>query len=308
MNDYLWDREGTDEEIERLERILRPAGFSPLRSPSPLPRKWAPARTLAASFSFAALLLFSTVLFLNLDPVEPVGYSVTEAGRTYPLAPGTRIEARRTPSRISLGDVGEMTLMPDSLLRILQVDAELHKLRLERGSLQAFISASARPRLVQVETPSTTCVDLGCVYRLSVDEDGTSVVEVLLGRVAFVDGSREVFVPSGARCRALRDRPVRVPISEDAPAPFREAVERFETSRPEERIEAGRALAQRLTRMRDTLTVWHLLQEAQPEIAAAAYEALAKLTAIPPGVTREASLRGDPGALNRWKEHLARGW
>ena len=58
-----------------------------------------------------------------------------------------------------------------------------------------------------VDTPSATATDLGCVYTLHVDEDGTGMLSVAAGWVAFEFNGRESFVPAGASARTdPRDR------------------------------------------------------------------------------------------------------
>ena len=53
---------------------------------------------------------------------------------------------------------------------------------------------SGKSLFVQTRTPATNCVDLGCKYTLTVDGAGDSLVEVTMGRVAFEDRGREVYV------------------------------------------------------------------------------------------------------------------
>ena len=64
----------------------------------------------------------------------------------------------------------------------------------------------------------------------------------------------------------------------------------------------------RESRGRDTLSLWHLLSRVAPGEREAVYERIAALAPPPAGVTKDAALRLDPEALNKWKEELAWTW
>jgi hypothetical protein len=276
-DDYLWDRTGRDEEIERLERLMSPLAY---RTGAP-PRRsrvvsWVPLGVAAAT------LLAIAALFRG--------------------GPGEGYEVARDRTTIDLGDVGRVELEPDSRWRVIARGPDLVKLRLQFGTMRASISADAKPRLFQVETPSTTCVDLGCVYSLTVDGDGRSVVRVTLGRVAFQDGAREVYVPSGALCRAGRRGPG-LPHFEDGSPELAAAIRAFDDAPT---LARARDVIARCTWDRDALTLWHLVQNPERVVAEAGYDALAKLVGEPEGVPREALLSGDREAVEKWKNRL--GW
>jgi hypothetical protein len=61
-------------------------------------------------------------------------------------------------------------------------------------------------------------------------------------------------------------------------------------------------------RVRDTLTLWHLLSRVELEDRARVYDRIASLTPVPSGVSREQALRLDPETLRRWKDELAWTW
>lgn len=272
-DDYLWNRTGSDDDVERLEKLM-----------APLAHREAPRARLrpGAVLPFAAAVAAALLIVASIFTPAPAS---TE---------------RRT---IDLGAVGSVVVEPHSRVRILKQNDDLVKLRLELGTIHASISAFARPRLFQVETPTTTCVDLGCHYTLTVDRDGRSVVTVTIGQVAFVDGAREVYVPMGASCRA-GTRGAGTPAWTDAPDDLLKAVHAFD-DRPS--AERAREVVARSTQPRDSLTLWHLLADRDAGVAALALDALEKRGA-PDGVSRDAVLRRDPAALEAWKSHLARDW
>lgn len=269
-DDYLWDKTGRDPDIERLERILRPLAHQTPR------RRWLAPLSMAAAVALFVLLL------------------------AYEPDPGSRIVTSDQARTLSIADIGTVVADPYTELRILQT----YRLRLERGTIHASIGLNARPRLFQVETPATTCVDLGCKYTLSVDASGRSIVRVLTGRVAFVDGSREVYVPAGAWCRAAPGRGSGTPLWDDAPPALVDAVAAFDAAA--DRRSAARRVVEQAVRAKDTLTLWHFLQD--PEVAEIGLDALIRLAGPAPGIPRDVTLRRDSYALAAWKEHLEDFW
>jgi hypothetical protein len=57
-----------------------------------------------------------------------------------------------------------------------------------------------------------------------------------------------------------------------------------------------------------TITLWHLLQRETPAVRARVYERLAALAPPPASVTRDRVLRGESGALQRWRTELQPEW
>jgi len=62
------------------------------------------------------------------------------------------------------------------------------------------------------------------------------------------------------------------------------------------------------SRVRDTLTLWHLLFRVEVGERARVYDRIAALTPVPSGVTREKALALDTATLTRWREELAWTW
>ncbi|HEU5393401.1 MAG TPA: hypothetical protein VFV36_01235, partial [Candidatus Methylomirabilis sp.] len=144
-------------------------------------------------------------------------------------------------------------------------------------------------------------VDIGCVYRTLVDEEGRTTLAVLSGRVSFEVPGRKVLVPADASCRAYPGRGPGLPVWEDAPGGLAAAVERLD-----EGPDPG-ALAKVLevVRPKDSLTLWHLLEHADAEVRRAAFERLSQIAA-PPEELREGA--ADREALERWRDKLERFW
>ena len=62
------------------------------------------------------------------------------------------------------------------------------------------------------------------------------------------------------------------------------------------------------SRVRDTLTLWHLLSRVDPAERGRVYDRIAELTPPPSGVTRDKVLQLDPATLTLWREELAWTW
>lgn len=313
-DDYLWDGSGEpDPEIERMERALEPFRYRGAPRQQPAPARMPGLPWLAAA---AAVVLLAA--WVSRSPLPSSGATAWQVSRlegTAHLGPNdARLDmALHRGQVVRTGGASELTLEAEPVGRIdLGPNSELRAstdrtVVLRRGNLHAFIWAP--PRDFIVETPSARAVDLGCEYTLQVDESGNGLLRVSMGWVAFQYDRREAFIPAGAECRTRRAGPG-IPYYEDAGPAFQEAVARFESGN-------AAALKTILTdaRVRDGLTLWHLLTRVAPGDRGAVFDRFAKLVALPVGVTREAAVRGDShtidlcwNALNLEDTGWWRGW
>lgn len=284
MSDYLWDKSGSDAEVEALEGLLAPARLGAPRA--------RPSRRLAlvAGIAAAALFAFGVAGALKRAPVDN-RWVAQEDGRR----------------RLDLGRFGEVMAEPDAKVRVVRMDDTLHSLRLDRGTIHASITSAARPRLFQVETPAATCIDLGCHYSLSVDSRGVTHVKVDTGRVLFDHGARDVFIPEGASCKAAPGRAPFTPMHDNAPAALRKAVEAFDAARVGRRGVEAKIACDLIQRREDGLVAWHFLQDPEKSVVGAAREALVRLTTVPEcGVPRPKADGADE--LRAWRDSLFPEW
>jgi anti-sigma factor RsiW len=209
----------------------------------------------------------------------------------------------RSSAMLKIGEIGSVKIAPNTRLRVVTARPDDHRLTLTRGEIQAKISAP--PRLFFVNTASGTAVDLGCEYTLSTDEAGFGLLRVTKGWVAFQWKGLESLVPAGASCRTQPQAGPGIPYFDDASDSLKQALEAFSSEKA-----ADDALAVILfeARVRDTLTLWHLLSRVSLEDRARVFDRIAVLTPIPAGVSRDLALRLDPQTLNHWKEELAWTW
>jgi len=209
-------------------------------------------------------------------------------------------------AEINVSDIGQVEIDPNTRVRLLETNPTEHRLELAQGRLSARISAP--PRLFFVNTPSGVAADLGCAYTLEVDGGGRSLLRVTLGWVALQLKDRESFVPAGAACVTRPGIGPGTPYFEDASESFRSALTKldFESDANGQRKSLDSLLGS--ARVRDTLTLWHLLGRVDGDDRARVYDRMAKLTPPPPGVTRAGVLALDQKMLDSWKDELEINW
>ena len=321
-DDYLWDGSGPpDPDVERLERMLgqlrstakMPDIAATVRRKPDAPTRWSSARflvpTLAAAASIVAMIgvTWQTTRETRSWEVERMagqprigGSALAGTGR---LAVGeTLVTDGASRARLDVSTIGQATIDTDSSVRLVDTREGHHKLALERGTLHAFITAP--PGQFVVDTPSATATDLGCVYTLHVDEDGSGTLSVIAGWVAFEFSGRESFVPAGASSRTDPRLGPGTPRYDDATQEFRNAMDDVDGSADPARRFAGLTLVLREARERDAMTLWHLIPRVGEKYRALVMDALAARVPMPAGVTREAVMRLDKPALDQWWDAL----
>ena len=306
-DDYLWDGSGQpDAEIVRLEALLRPYRHTeaPLLLPArtPAPRRFASAVMQLLTAAASLVLVAAAAWFASAN--RPSGWTVQSLAGS-PSVAGTRIDApSRLPigqvvttdaasrARIDVGSIGIVDVEPNSRVRLITSRAGEHRMALDHGQIRALIWAP--PRLFFVNTPSATAVDLGCAYRLQVDDRGWGKVRVESGWVTFEHNGRESFIPKDAMCATRPGFGPGTPCYEDAPAGLEDALTILDFS-PTSDVRRRAALQTVLAgaRVKDALTLWHLLSRGTPEERGRVYDRMAALVPPPPGATRDAIVRGD---------------
>lgn len=287
-DDYLWSGAGEpDPDVAELERLL--GRFA--HDGRPLGRR----RRVRPILLAAAALVIAVGAIVWTTSARPDALALV-AGDVR-LAENEWFTATESARALALGRIGNLELEPGSRLQVRRVAADETRLYLEQGALHAFVAADAPARFFQVETPSARCVDLGCEYDLRVDAQGDALVEVSLGQVAFELGDRDVYIPSGARCRATKAGGLGTPHFVDCAPALAALVARFDATRdPDARADVAAKLAATASTEQDTLTLWHLLRDGDPRIAASAEARLVELI-------------GHPHAdADAWREYLGVFW
>jgi hypothetical protein len=261
---------------------------SPRRGARPAPWRWAVAAAIIMAVVGIAYRYLQGPRWnvVRLEGSPAVGQ----------VAAGEWIETdARSRVSVEIGRIGFVELSPNTRVRVVAARPGEHRLALARGEIRASISAP--PKLFFVDTASGTAVDLGCEYTLHTDENGSGLLRVTRGWVAFQCKGLESLVPAGASCRTRAQAGPGIPYFDDAPERLKEA------------LETG-ALGEILpaSRVRDTLTLWHLLARVEAGDRGRVFDRMAALAPLPAGVSREKALALDPPTLTRWREELAWTW
>jgi hypothetical protein len=285
------------------------------------PRKvWRPQLT-AAAVAFALVAVFSAFLSIHRpDEVPKVEGWVVETRRGAPVIQNVAIsptgsakldvgETLRTDAtsqaRVQIADVGELLVDTNTRVRLVTTNANEHRIALDQGSLYAVPSAA--PRLFIVDTPSARLIDLGSIFNLTVEPDGSSLLFVEQGLVLLAHGERKSYVPAHTSAKARSGLDAGTPFHAASSDRFRTALEVIDveeaasryhdfgnrTSRHVEIVlsEAGR---------RDAPTLWHLLPRVHESDRGRVYERLASFIPPPAGVTRDGILSLDAEMLRAW--------
>lgn len=200
-------------------------------------------------------------------------------------------------ARLTIGEIGEVIVDPNSRLRLLDTTPGNHRLKLERGVMHALIWAP--PRLFFVETPSATAVDLGCAYTLEVDAAGVGLLEVTAGYVALEHPGRHALVTAGMRCITRPGQGPGTPFNKDTSPAFLEALTHFdlgETASLNSLLSAAQP--------GDALSLWHLLTRTSRAHRSLIFDKLTVLQPPPSEVTKEGILAGDATLLKTWASSM----
>lgn len=270
-----------------------------LQSPTPAPRRW-------MTWVLVPVAVLAAILAIMLHPTRwaVVRLSGAQASLPATVSAGEWLQTDATSrAELRVGSIGTVVIEPNTRLRVLITRANEHRLSLLHGEIAAKISAP--PKLFFVETKSATAVDLGCEYRLNVDDAGNGLLSVTRGWVSFEWQGRESLVPAGASCRTHANVGPGTPFFEDASGKFKAALDDFDFSRGGDT--ALRSILAE-SRPRDTLTLWHLLARVPEPLRPLVYDRMAVFAPPPKGVTREKALVLDPLTLKLWKDELAWTW
>jgi hypothetical protein len=205
-------------------------------------------------------------------------------------------------ARLKVGNIGEVDVHPNSNIKLVQTIPSEYRLMLDHGKINASIWAP--PRLFFVETPSATAIDLGCMYTLEVDEEGSGLLKVTSGWVALKSNERESLIPADAICKTKKDFSPGTPYFTDASEEFIEALDK---------LDFGNSGSESLkiilkeARKRDALSLWHILIKVEGADRIITYNRLAELSMPPDDVTLEGIMNGDILMLDNWWETLGYG-
>jgi hypothetical protein len=323
--DYLWDGTGfADPDIVRLERVLGRLRFAPESAP-PASRPVAAPRVVVfpvrrrssiealVAVAAAGIAMVALTRWPTLPPAP--GLEVTRLAGTptissKPVTAPSRLGVGRwletdalSRASIDIAKVGRVELGPDSRLGLVRTEPGDYRFNLWRGTVQALIFAP--PGQFSMATPSSTAVDLGCIYSMTVDEDGVGTVDVTVGWVGFEWRGRESFIPADAECVTRPRLGPGTPYYKDTSDRFRGALATIDEGRaPAAAITAAVSNIIAEARPRDVVTLWHLLTRVDGVDRNRVFDALNAFVPVPAGVTREGIRAGTQEMLDRWWDKL----
>ena len=332
-DDYLWDRSGPpDPEVARFEELLRPLGqqdVNPVRLelgarhesvPADDPfvttgrRRWSRGWMPLAAAAMVMFAVGGWWLVGRWRPAtswEVITFEETPTasrritGRSELPVGGWLETSAQEKVLIKVADIGNVNVEPRSRLRLIGSRAGDHRLQLVRGTLHATILAP--PGQFAVETASSTAVDLGCAYTLTVDDEGAGLVTVTLGWVGFEWRGRESFIPAGFSGETRPAVGPGTPYHIDSSPAFRQALDTidFRSGAPDMAAAVSRVLEESIER--DEVTLWHLLARVPVAERDRVFEGLSRFVAPPAGVTRDGIRAGRRDMLDQWWDALGLG-
>jgi hypothetical protein len=261
-------------------------------------------QTVFAGLAAAAVIV--AIFALNTFWRSP-SWEVTGLPGTARLRAGQVLETdAASTAQVKVANIGQITVDPNTRIRLLVTRSDEHRIALDHGKLEAMTWAP--PRLFIVETPSAAAVDLGCKYTLEVERDGGSLLHVTLGLVALERDGRETIVPAGAFCRTRAGAGPGTPFFEDSSDTFQSALRDLDSGVAGSERTRQLEIMVREARVRDALSLWHLLPRLDPESRGLIYDRLAQLLPPPAGVTREGIIALDRTMLDAWKKVVSQLW
>jgi hypothetical protein len=225
-----------------------------------------------------------------------------------PLAEKMRLEVGQlvqtdasSRAKISNRAIGTVDVEPNTRLKLISKSLGEQRFALERGAIKA--STWVPPQVFMVETPSGVAVDLGCEYRLTVDDSGRSLLLVTAGWVSLGSKDRVAIIPAAAFCETRPGMAPGTPFSEYASDSLKHALEDFDFGAGGTAA-LGVVLAQ--SHQHDAVTLWHLISRVGENERPGVVDRLDALVSRPQGVTRDGVLRLDKSMLDRWWDEFER--
>ena len=312
--DALWDPSAPDADVAEIESRLAPLRFDPAARPLALPpravetaprrRAWTIALPLAAALMLA---IGGAALWRWTWPERRPWPMTVRAGTAPPRA--DRLEVGRqflagsdTQAIVDVARIGTMTVAPGSDITLRTTTSKRHRLVLARGTIDVRVWAPAG--WVGIQTPAGEVIDLGCIFRLSVADDGTTRLRVESGWVQLENFAGEVLIPAGASSEMRIDGAPLVPVYDASTPRFRAGLRALEQARRADPTAPVDFEFLAEAAPRDVLTLLVLARSQPPPAMTRLLARAAELIPPPPGVTIEAIAAGDMDKLWAWYDAL----
>ena len=313
---YLWDPAATsDPEVQALEARLSSARFHPRRRPLALPPQTSRGATrlraaIALAAAAAAVIAVGLTAYWSWRLSWATGASwaaeIHNAADHSAIKTGLTVDhplqlAQNSSARVDIARIGTMSVSPGSTLTLAETMSSRHRVLLDRGSVSVRVWAP--PGVFGFRTPAGTIRDLGCVFTLTVDPDGTSRVRVETGWVEMDNDYGQSLVPAGAAADMHKLARPGVPIFLDASDVFRAAVREAQDG-GDAAERRNLATIVRTARRRDVLTLLMLANASPADLKRVLLARAAEVWPPPTGVSVDAIVAGDRDQLWRWHGSL----
>jgi hypothetical protein len=313
---YLWDPAApVDPEVRALEDRLASARFGgrsrSLSLPTPSlrnPTRLRMAMVLAAAAVLLIAVSLTTYWSWRWSWTAGTAWAAEIDDTTDHRAVKTSLAvdqplhlARTTSARVDIARIGTMNVSPESTVTLAETTSGRHRVRLDRGSVSVRIWAP--PGMFAFRTPAGTIRDLGCIFDLTVDGEGTARVRVDTGWVQMDNNYGESLVPAGA---VADMRPVArpgVPIYRDASDVFAAAV-RAAQDGGDTAVRGELDTIVHTARRRDVLTLLMLANVTTTDVKRVLLARAAELWPPPSDVSIDAIVSGDRDQLWKWDASL----
>lgn len=199
---------------------------------------------------------------------------------------------------LTVPSIGSVTIEPDSRVRLVRSRQRQQQMELARGTLHATITAP--PRLFVVDTPAAKATDMGCIYTLSVEPDGATLLKVGVGWVELSGKQDLTRVSAGLECRTSADGRVGLPRALASSLTYAQLAAFDPAAAGSAELDALLASCDQV----DGITLWHILQRVRDADRARVLDRLAALHPTPPEAPREKTLALDHAALEAWWNQL----
>jgi hypothetical protein len=200
---------------------------------------------------------------------------------------------------LSVANIGEIIVEPDTKLKIVKSDSSEHRIMLDYGTINANINAE--PRLFIVDTKSVEAVDLGCDYNLSVDRNGNGLLYVKSGMVELESKNRKSLVAAGSFCVTKEGIGPGTPYSKNSSPEFRKALSNldFKGDRDDAVINVLRN-----AKRTDVISLLQMLPRVKKNNKAMVFAKIAKYVPAPEKIYADSIPQFDMKDLNEWIEKL----
>jgi hypothetical protein len=204
-------------------------------------------------------------------------------------------------AELTVANLGTVTIEPNSKIRFVKsIDGE-NRIELVYGTIDANVLA--KPRSFFVDAGKVTAVDLGCAYKISMDEKGDGLLYVKSGRVSLESaGGRESLVPEGKFCVLKKDFGPGTPFRGDTSPQLKKALMDFDFG------ECGSQCVNIIlknAKKTDAVTLLNIIPRVDDEYKTIVYNKVSNYCAPPKNLPKDSIPRCDKiEKLNEWVDKV----